>query len=671
MAATTRLLEFAPPAVLAVLGLVAFDSVVRVRFTDAPWLMAGWCFAVLAVLVLAGRLAQRPSARTSRTTALWRRLDIEALVVAALLLVLFIAFHLSFQRAASDGRELFIQVRSLVMDGDFDFSNENAQFGVRGTAGMYPPGSAILWAPFHLACHVWLGVLNVAGAEYVRDGYTNPYQRAVGLGTFLYGSFALVLIYRWVRKHYSAMVSLLAWVAVVFGTFVAWYLAVESSMAHGLSLFAVTSFVACWHWSRDRRTPRRQVLLGLLGALMILVRWENALFLLLPALEAAVDLVAVTRGRSTGALPLGGPAGRPLYASVLRPLVYLGAGLVIGLLPLVPFWSALPEGGLASVSRYHQVASRGFYLPEVLFSPDHGLFSWTPVVYLAALGLPLFVRKDRLLGWGLLVACASLLVLNALVTGWDGGSGFGARRFTVCALPFALGLAALVDAARRRPLIPVGVILGALLAVNVFVMADMRAGKMNPGLGLTWDRVFEATYSRVGNPFSFPANLLFSLRYDAPPRLFDQLGILKYSNLSIDVGSPDDDRFLLEGWSDRENEGERTFRWAVTTRSRVIVPLRLGDKVLRARLAPFVFPGAPPQFVAVWINRREVGHVEVLPGMHDYDFPFSLPTGRDPIEVEFRYTWARSPREVGVSEDTRPLAVQFDHLRFTSSGRRR
>jgi len=286
-------------------------------------------------------------------------------------------------------------------------------------------------------------------------------------------------------------------------------------------------------------------------------------------------------------------------------------------------------------------------------------------------GFPLFLRRDRLLGWGLLVAFSLLLVLNALVTGWDGGSGFGSRRFTVCALPFALWLAALVDAATRRPLVPVAAILGALVATNVFLMGDVRAGKVNPGAGLPWDRVFEATYSRVGNPFSFPANLVFRLRYDAPARLYDRLGAHKYNDLSIDLGSAEDGQFLLEGWSDRERDGEGTFRWAVTTRSRLIVPLRLGDRVLRMRLAPFVFPGAPPQFVDVWINRREAGHVEVRQGMHDYDFPFSLPTGRYPVEIEFRYAWARSPEEVGLSDDARPLAVQFDYLQLkrVSEGR--
>jgi hypothetical protein len=463
------------------------------------------------------------------------------------------------------------------------------------------------------------------------------------------------------------VVALLAWTAVVFGTFVAWYLAVESSMSHGPSLFAVTSFVACWHLRRSRRTARHQFLLGSLGGLMILVRWENAMFLLLPAIEGVVALGGAARGRSVGDA-LSRPEGRsPL--EIARAFAFLAAGLIVGLLPLVPFWSALPEGGLASVSEHHRMAARSFYLPEVLFSPDHGLFSWTPVVYLAALGMPIFVRKDRMLGWGLLIAWGALLITNSLVVGWDGGSGFGARRFSACALLFALGLAALVDAVRQRPLVPFGAALGVLVAINLFVMADVRAGKINPGGGLTWDRVFEAAYSRVGNPFSFPATLWFALRYDASPRLYDRLGVHRYTNLAIDLGAQGDDEFLVEGWSAREQGGQRTFRWAVTTKSRLVVPLRLGERVLRVRMAPFEFPGAPPQFVTVRIDGREAARLALHQGMRDYDVPFTLATGRHPVHVEFLYTWARSPREVGVGKDPRPLAVQFDRVEFERIGR--
>jgi hypothetical protein len=46
-----------------------------------------------------------------------------------------------------------------------------------------PGGAPLLWAPFFAPCHLWLGLLNLLGADFVRDGFSNPYQRAVGIWT--------------------------------------------------------------------------------------------------------------------------------------------------------------------------------------------------------------------------------------------------------------------------------------------------------------------------------------------------------------------------------------------------------------------------------------------------------------------------------------------------------
>jgi hypothetical protein len=82
---------------------------------------------------------------------------------------------------------------------------------------------------------------------------------------------------------------------------------------------------------------------------------------------------------------------------------------------------------------------------RVLFSPRHGLFSWSPALILGAVGFPLFARTERLLGWSLLAVFALQLYLNSIADDWWAGTGFGARRFDNCLPLFGLGLAALYD----------------------------------------------------------------------------------------------------------------------------------------------------------------------------------------------------------------------------------
>ena len=74
----------------------------------------------------------------------------------------------------------------------------------------------MLWSPFYVACHLWLRGLDLIGGTsriggtWKADGYTYPYQRAVGLATLLYGFVGLVLVYRVLRRYFSRPISLLS-----------------------------------------------------------------------------------------------------------------------------------------------------------------------------------------------------------------------------------------------------------------------------------------------------------------------------------------------------------------------------------------------------------------------------------------------------------------------------
>ena len=227
------------------------DVILRKRYADSPEALAGWLVACLVLVVILTRLSrskQGPPAAGLR--GFWAGLDSPTLSLLAFFLVLLFLFHGSYLRAGSDGREYYVQVRSLVMDWDLDFSNENAAFAGRGTAGRYAFGAAILWAPFFLLTHAWLGLLNLSGMDLVRDGYSNPYQMAVGLGTLAYGCAALLLIRNVQRDYFSDALAVVTTIALCAGSFVIWYLTVENSMVHGVSMFSTTLFLFLWHRSR-------------------------------------------------------------------------------------------------------------------------------------------------------------------------------------------------------------------------------------------------------------------------------------------------------------------------------------------------------------------------------------------------------------------------------------
>ncbi len=110
------------------------------------------------------------------------------------------------------------------------------------------------------------------------------------------------------------------------------------------------------------------------------------------------------------------------------------------------------------MSRYGSYAKSGYehlwvwtspYLLKVCFSADHGLFSWTPILMAAVIGLYFLWRYDRELAVYLILVFAALLYTVGCYLDWDGLSSFGNRFFVSLTPAFVLGLAAFLDSLER------------------------------------------------------------------------------------------------------------------------------------------------------------------------------------------------------------------------------
>jgi hypothetical protein len=650
-------------ALLVALTLFSVD-VLLLKFTR-PW--TDWLpvalLAILGIVAVLSRVARRTvTLKPRRLQRIWAALDGPGFVWVAFLFVLLVVFHGAFDRASGDGREYYAQLHSIVFDRDLNFLNEARDFGA-DEAGIFPFGSAWLWLPFYLLAHAWLLTLNLFGAGLRHEGYYYPYQMAVGLGTLGYGFAGLVLAYRIACDYFSKWLSLAAALVVCVGSFVFWYLAVDSSYTHGNSLFTVTLFLFLWHRTRAHRTVRGWWWLGVAGGLMTMVRWQNAVFLA----PLAIDILMLLRGARGSKGELIG-AGRRIGAGA--------AGVFVAFLPQMYFWKRVHGGWLAVP---HNQAGQQWWadslMLDVLFSPNHGLLSWHPVLYLSLLGVPIFFRRDRTLASVLVALFGVQVYVNGAVTTWWGGSAFGGRRFDGCVLLFVLGLAALLRWGRDRPAVIWTGSLGVLLAGNLLFMREMRAGRMTMDEAIGVERIVAAAVERVGNPFSFPANALFQWQTGLEAGAYDRLGVRRYNNAQIDIGTPGDTEFLGSGWADRERNAEMTFRWAVTERSTLGLalmgpryirpgePYALSDYRIRFRAAPFEYPEAPPQTIALRINGVLIANLTMDAGVREYGFDVPGRVLRRSLNaVTFDYGYARAPREVKVSDDTRRLAVLFDYI---------
>ncbi len=653
-----RLLFVLAHLLFVALALAYWDAYLFKRFMLSPGpvvvLLAGIFVAVFLLRELGRRI---PAPERGWAARMWASLDGRALIYISVFLILACIQHYAYMRANSDGRAYFLMVRSLVIDWDVQFAEDIATFRYKGGVMSYALGTPLLWIPFFLAAHAWLGVRNLFGASYAMDGFFNPYQRAVGFGSLVIGMMALVVIDRLLRRHYSAKIATSATLAIAAGGWLAWYMVVDASWSHAASALSVALFVLYWDSTRTARTARQWAVFGLLGGFMILVRWQNIFFAVFPAADALGEYWRIRSPWS--------------WSSFVERLRVHSAAAACAVLAFVPqllvwqfgrgYWLDVPAGD-------HPICWDSRFFWDTLFHLNRGIFTWTPLMALGALGLVALWKQDRRFAGLLLVAFALQVWINGTL--WWGPHGFGARRFSNCIVIFAVGLAALLDWSRRRPLVAPAVVVAGLVLFNGFFMREVRVTRLRQAEKVNLEQMVSSVTKRIGHPMALPRNAWFAWRLGADFGLYERLGSRAFNNARIDIGTPDDARFLGGGWSGREGDGENNFRWAVGRSAFIAFRTRAQAPYSVEFVAePFVYPDSPGQSVELFFNGRRVAEAEIAPPQQQYQFAIPKEFVRDGFNaVELRFSTAVSPASLGISADARELAVRFDRIDFLRKG---
>jgi len=298
-------------------------------------------------------------------------------------------------------------------------------------------GPAILWTPFLLVAHAGVLLARAVGSPVAADGFSQPYRTAMALGTALYGFLALLLSFRLARQYVPVRWASIATVAIWWASSLPVYMYFNPSWSHAHSAFAVALFLWYWHQTREQRRWSQWCVLGVIAGLMLNVYYANVMLLTVLAVEAVRQYSAAAHHRSpyTAIIP-------QLFA---RHCAFL-AIVVVCLLPTfitrhIVYGSAFTTG-YGSVKNW---AWRSPYFLAVLFSPEHGLFSWTPLLLLAAAGLILFKWREPRVGTPMLAAALAFYVLIASYPDWAGISSFGNRFFVSLTPLFIVGLSVLLD----------------------------------------------------------------------------------------------------------------------------------------------------------------------------------------------------------------------------------
>jgi len=389
---------------------------------------------------------------------------------------------------ASDEVQYFSYLRSIWFDRDVSFENEYRYFydeGITGSAGFHETflerrtetglrinfgtiGSALLWAPFYVATDWALQVTGHADPSPQR-GLTPPYIAAVSYASAVYGFLAVVCSAAVVRR----LTGLGAWPAGVvwMGTPLLFYMYVAPPMSHACSAFAVSLFLLVWLRVRATWSASGLTALGVVAALMAMVREQDAFFIAGPIVDFTWTFVAAgAPGRLLRNAALGVVAALAAYAP--QALAYWSLNGYVG-----------PSRLVARKMSWHSP-----HFLEVLFSSEHGFFIWTPLALLASGGLVLALLRpspDRPADRRVLGCLVLTLVLQVYVAGsvesWTVAGAFGQRRFVAVTPILAVGLAWLWmhAAAVRRLRWPTAVVVALAVWWNIGLMLQFGAGLMN------------------------------------------------------------------------------------------------------------------------------------------------------------------------------------------------
>jgi hypothetical protein len=289
-------------------------------------------------------------------------------------------------------------------------------------------GPAILWAPFLGLAHAGVILADAMGAQIPATGYSRPYLAAMSASTVLYGFLGLLMAFDLARRYAGDTWAFLATLGIWFASSLPVYMYFNPAWSHAHSAFAVSLFLWYWQRTRDHRSLRQWIVLGMAAGLMMNVYYPNAILMIVPAIEALVEYYRTAPAR---------------WARLLANHVFFLGIAAVALLPtLVTRWIIF---GGPFESGYPPMAEWNWTSPvwrSVLFSANHGLLSWTPVLIPALLGLYSAYKRDAVLGAGLLLAVLIFGYFISSYPDWDGLSSFGNRFFISLTPVFVIGLAA-------------------------------------------------------------------------------------------------------------------------------------------------------------------------------------------------------------------------------------
>lgn len=272
----------------------------------------------------------------------------------------------------------------------------------------YTLGWSILMLPFYLLAELWAWMGN-----YPTDGFSHPYKIMMIAGSLVYALLSLFLLRRLLLKFFTEKLSLLLILVLVFGTNFLFSQSAMLGSTHLIEFFLVICLLLQSFRFYEKLSLRSGALLGIILALIFLVRPPDLIFALIPVFWVDPRFTSFAH------------KFRSFFKQHLK--VLLTSLLCFLLLVSLQFayWKA--TAGSWFIDSYANNAGEGFdwlnpHVSEFLFSFRKGWLLYTPIMVFALLGFFFWIRKDPSKRIFALTFLLFLYIVSSWTTWWYASS---------------------------------------------------------------------------------------------------------------------------------------------------------------------------------------------------------------------------------------------------------
>ncbi len=300
----------------------------------------------------------------------------------------------------------------------FELPNHNLVSG-------YTIGLSLIYLPFFLVGHCWALI-----GDYPADGFSFPYQFAVGTGMLLFTMSGILVLRKLLLEFFSDKVVAIVIIILLWGT--NYYREITQSV-HAVqpALFACYAFFIYLlnKWYKDPQW-KTSVLLGAVSGLMAEIRGSEVLIVLLFAFW--------------NTLKLSDLKNRFLFwLSNFRQVLLIGIAALVIFIPQFINWKVVT--GQWYFNNYMTAEGFNFSRPHLLdifFSFKKSLLIWTPVLIFAIAGIVMMKKRlPKLFLPVVIFAICNTYLLSCWLLWWEAES-FGLRYFVqsyaLMSIPFGV-----------------------------------------------------------------------------------------------------------------------------------------------------------------------------------------------------------------------------------------